>query len=345
MSHSRPIPHPHLVHTHIHIHTLQLIAALLLTLMLLWHISTITLVENYEMPEWWVRDFLAEHAKGWRLGVWGAVGVFVVADCVIALAGLDWWCGVLEQRTVSVFKDEGAGQTYQRPFSCYIHASSTTRAPRAHAQPSTRRSRPTHRTRVLLLSAFDLLMLAVLAGHSVTYFVSLPTAIAFCSLPAVLASPDQAFGVDKVQLSVRDRCCGLNVDIHVAGGFAVFMALVLGLLHLAGLVVRGWDGMVGVIEREHQQGGQMSAVDSAVSESGVLSSRGSYCISASRHSTAAGGPRIRNSSGPEEGSAGIRFVNWSDEGAGRTARHRAACLEESEAPQWSEVFLECLIDA
>lgn len=66
-----------LIKAYIHIHTLQFIAALLLTLMLLWHISTITLVENYQMPEWWVRDFLAEHANGWRVGVWGVVGVFV----------------------------------------------------------------------------------------------------------------------------------------------------------------------------------------------------------------------------------------------------------------------------
>jgi hypothetical protein len=45
--------------------------------MLLWHISTITLVENYMMPEWWVAQFLAEHANGWRVGVWAGVGVLV----------------------------------------------------------------------------------------------------------------------------------------------------------------------------------------------------------------------------------------------------------------------------
>lgn len=77
--HTPPHHHHHrlLIQTHIHIATLQLIAALLLTLMLLWHISTVTLVENYQMPEWWVHDFLAEHASGWRVGVWAAACVFV----------------------------------------------------------------------------------------------------------------------------------------------------------------------------------------------------------------------------------------------------------------------------
>lgn len=81
MSSPCPTPHHHLAKAHIHIYTVQLIISLLLTLMLLWHISTITLVENYQMPDWWVREFLAEHAKGWRVGVWGVVVVFVSGCC------------------------------------------------------------------------------------------------------------------------------------------------------------------------------------------------------------------------------------------------------------------------
>ena len=74
---SHPTPRHRILTVNIHICTLQLIAALLLTLMLLWHISTITLVENYKMPAWWVKCFLAKHANGWRVGVWTVVGVFV----------------------------------------------------------------------------------------------------------------------------------------------------------------------------------------------------------------------------------------------------------------------------
>lgn len=61
----------------IYISILQLITALLLTLMLLWHISTVSLVENYMMPAWWVEEFLATHANGWRVGVWTIVSALV----------------------------------------------------------------------------------------------------------------------------------------------------------------------------------------------------------------------------------------------------------------------------
>jgi hypothetical protein len=58
-------------------HTLTLIFSLLLTLMLLWHISTITLIENYDMPKWWEKVFLDEHTKGWKIGIWVGVGLLV----------------------------------------------------------------------------------------------------------------------------------------------------------------------------------------------------------------------------------------------------------------------------
>lgn len=73
----KPTSRQHIITVHIHVATLTLIAALLLALMLLWHISTITLVENYYMPQWWVKAFLAEHANGWRVAVWVLVGVLV----------------------------------------------------------------------------------------------------------------------------------------------------------------------------------------------------------------------------------------------------------------------------
>lgn len=172
-------------------------------------------------------------------------------------------------------------------------------------------------------------MLAILAAHSVTYFVSLPTAIAFCSLPAVLASPDQEFGEDKVPLSVQDRCIGLNVDIHVAGGFAVFMALVLGMLHLAALVARMWEvvtcgkgGVIGTVERKQREGRRMDGVDSTIGESSARCSSVSCCIPGSRKSTtlSAGGPSTSTSISEEERIIGIRSVDATDEGAEGSAR-------------------------
>jgi hypothetical protein len=76
----------------IYISTLQFIAALLLLLMLLWHISTVSLVKKYYMPEWCVADFMAELQKEWRTAVWVVVLTLVPIDCAHALLCLDWWC-------------------------------------------------------------------------------------------------------------------------------------------------------------------------------------------------------------------------------------------------------------
>lgn len=291
----------------------------------------------------------------------------MLGDCWGALMGVDWWCGVLNGRwgggegvdevtrsceshgrTTSISKDDSHVARH-----AYI-SSATHAAPASRIQPSTHHPlshrRFSHTTRTLLLTALDLLMLAILAAHGVTYFVSLPTAIAFCDLPAVLSSPAQELGEDKVPLSVRDRCIGLNVDIHVAGGFAVFMALVLGLLHLAALGLRGWEavrfGREGVV-------GQMVKsewIGLAVGESSALGSRVSYIsVSGKSEGQAGGGLQASTSIGAEERSTGIRFVNWSGEGGERTARRRVARSYESEAlngsSNWSEMFLECLVDA
>lgn len=81
---------PHLIlKAHTHCATLQLIAALLLTLMLLWHISTVSLVEKYQMPGWWVRAFLARHASAWQVGLWSVVGVLVSVEWVRKI-GWEW---------------------------------------------------------------------------------------------------------------------------------------------------------------------------------------------------------------------------------------------------------------
>jgi hypothetical protein len=70
-------PRGHILITNIYISSLQFISALLLTLMLLWHISTVSLVENYQMPPLWVQKFLAEHANEWKVFVWSATSALV----------------------------------------------------------------------------------------------------------------------------------------------------------------------------------------------------------------------------------------------------------------------------
>jgi hypothetical protein len=69
--------HHRIISANIYIHTLLLIASSLLALMLLWHLSTITLIADYDMPTWWERAFRDEVARGWKVGVWVCVGVLV----------------------------------------------------------------------------------------------------------------------------------------------------------------------------------------------------------------------------------------------------------------------------
>ena len=194
-------------------------------------------------------------------------------------------------------------------------------------------------TRLLLLSIWDVLLIAILAAHIVTYFVSLPTALALCSLPRVLAHPDIKYLVIDRSLTVRNACLGLNMDIHVAGGFAVFLALMLGTLHLAALAVRFWKCVAfkraGVVSRcaDQEEKADVEGVGKRASEvAGVsLTSRTAVSISG------------------EERSTGIEFVDWNAERAEQMARRRAARTDESETSKvgskWSETVLECLIDA
>lgn len=167
-------------------------------------------------------------------------------------------------------------------------------------------------------------------------------------------------------LSMRDRCIGLNMDMHVAGGFAVFMAIMLGLLHLAALVVRVWEmilfGRAGVMQTTSSNGEQKVAYGSM---DGKVSASSSTLVSLSQTcsslESSASRPPLRTDSAvsplqsciassiaAEERSTGIRFVDWSAERMERTTRRRIDQTERGEAldgtSKWSEVLLECLID-
>lgn len=283
---SEPSPHPTLAKrkriltAKIDISILQFIVALLLTLMLVWHISTVTLVEHYEMPIWWHDDFMAELKKGWRIAMWVVVFFMVPVDCVHTFLCLDWFWHLLhgeddggettnspststlperggdEEKAVSRIRQ--CGKAHKR--SCNKHdratdASTPSRLSSSSSPSSTTLATSTpseelytyhpllhrrlsSRTRNILLSILDLVMLAILTGHIVSYFLSLPQYLSHCYTTNVAAAPDIIFGADKKPVSVKDACIGLNVDIHIAGGFSTFMATVLGMLHVAALVVR-----------------------------------------------------------------------------------------------------------
>lgn len=253
---SHATPRERVLTANIYISTLQLITALLLTLMLLWHISTVTLIENYRMPPWWVKLFVAELPTGWRVAVWAVVMILVPLDSLHALLCLDWWCFHLHDRRGNE-QDEDIDNRSRKTHDCRIHASTISQLSSRTASSSTSEvasppsgqprtyhplRRPLLRSPVqnILQSVLDITMVAVLAAHTASYFLSLPRYLAHCRGPAVESAPEVEFGEANVPLSVRDRCIRLNVDIHIAGGFAVFMAIVLGLLHIAGLAVRAW---------------------------------------------------------------------------------------------------------
>ncbi|KAF3003197.1 pre-mRNA-splicing factor 8 [Curvularia kusanoi] len=389
-SHSQTSSHERILTLNIYISIFQLIAALLLTLMLLWHISTVSLVENYMMPAWWVEEFLATHANGWRVGVWTIVGALVVLDCLHALLILDWWCAMScryqgggKEWEQGSYGERTAGEEWEKQENgdALVRFSSSEQGTDRAFQPSTRHSsffdsavvdenanpattnlphtnhpllhpRLPLVTQLVLISILDILMMLVLASHNVTYFVSLPTALEFCSHDRLLARP-VPFGVKRVLLSERDRCIGLNVDIHVARGFAVFMAMVLGLLHLAALTVRICEcvqfGREGVVPYVHpEQGTQVGVGDVVIEE---LDTRPAVDLpfrprSNVYSSPSTDRPRAAASIDAEERSTSVNYVDWSAVRA-EQRRRREVRTDESgiskSSMRWSEALLECLL--
>lgn len=226
------------------------------------------------------------------------------------------------------------------------------------------------KTQNLLLSILDIITILTLAAHTVTYFVSLPTAIAFCNIPSGVSYPELELGTASVLPSMRDRCIGLNVDIHVAGGFAVFMAIILGILHLVTLAIRFWEcvrpGRDSFTEKRATDRGKkadlgglgdgtkassstvfsFSPRDSAhrCTSSGVAKTHTEKTISTIES-------RIAPSVSAEERSAGLRFGDCSAqraEYAGQAVRVHAGRTGRNgtldNVTMWSEILLECLID-
>lgn len=350
---------------------------------------------------------MAELASGWRVGVWAVVVVLVPIDCLHALLCLDWWCllqhgreGGDEKVDSRVGGDTMSGDektlesisvhrvTYDRSRNNHgrrTHASTMTQlsshasissatkvALTSPAQPHTYHPllhpHLLPRTRNMLLSTLDIIMLAILAGHITSYFISLPRYLKYCTGPDVLSAPDQEFGEARVPLSMQGRCIGLNVDIHVAGGFAVFMAIVLGLLHISALVVRIWErvhfGEEGVVGKAITEDDStircaskhdvppeaFDATDLVTRLSSTVSSKPRDEASEQPNS-AASTTTFRDSASisAEERSTGVKFVDWSAERADHTARRRELRTDSGEmskeGSKWGEVLLECLIDA
>ncbi|KAF3035541.1 pre-mRNA-splicing factor 8 [Didymella heteroderae] len=389
----QPTPRERFLTTNIHISILQFIAALLLTLMLLWHISTVTLVEKYEMPDWWEEDFIAELTKGWRIAVWVVVLFMVPIDCAHALLCLDWWCLLLYGRDdgcetgKNSIRGDTCGDDAKDTLCMSVHKDaydrSSNRRDRASGASTTWRLSPTTsvsatieamstsscqpyiyhpllherlslRAKNTLLSILDLILIAILISHIVSYFLSLPQYISHCNNAEVASAPDFPFGDTGKFLNVREGCIKLNVDIHVAGGFSTFMAIVLGVLHIAALVVRGWEfRKLGKVDtgNESERATGSSILEYPSSQSSSIASshpvhQGIFQPGSAASTTSLGSSK---SNGKEERGTGIRFVHWNAGPSDYTARRRGGKNEASEidkeGSKWDEMLLECLIDA
>ncbi len=75
--------------THILTSTLTLIASLLATLMLLWHLSTTHLIESHGMPEAWAQAFLKMQFSGLKGVLWWCS--FVVVRLPSGAIGAEGW--------------------------------------------------------------------------------------------------------------------------------------------------------------------------------------------------------------------------------------------------------------
>ena len=325
-----------------------------------------------------------------------------------ALLCLDWWCATKHSRgSVAAYSAEERGQPketmdQEKETNVNMHEETTgetqgQRSRGSHASTNSHFSSQTltssdsgtsltpsgsphtyhpflqprfsTKTQNLLLGILDIFTISTLAAHIATFFVSLPTAIAFCNIPSVVSYPELEFGTTNMLPSMRDRCIGLNVDIHVAGGFAVFMAIILGILHVIALAMRFQE----YIRPGRDISGEKRAADEAqeadlgclgdgakasfstvfssgrrdsthrCTSSGTVRTHGKRTISTTQS-------RISSSVSAEERSAGLRFVGWSGERAdhaGHAARMRAGRTGGSETSEnvtiWCEVLLECLV--
>jgi hypothetical protein len=83
---SNPHRKMHIHETHVLIYTIILIASLLVLLMMLWHISTAHLIDNYNMPQEWYAEFINEQFPGWRIGLW--VLLFFMVRILKARSGM-----------------------------------------------------------------------------------------------------------------------------------------------------------------------------------------------------------------------------------------------------------------
>lgn len=292
-----------------------------------------------------MQQFKAHQLSGWKIGVWVGICTGVVGDmCVQAWCVEGVWHAV-NPHSVALrgSKDGLEGDGFEAGINgIKIEKEDDDEADGKNPSP--------RRTTFFSLVAFDMFILTLLTLHVSTYILSLPSSLAFCNLPDLLVHPDIQLGGAGRRISPREACVGLNVDIHVAGGFAVAWGVVLGVLHALGLGVRFWEWMReggGWKAEQGEEGGGGSEESEEGRTGRTLQSEvdGSHAS----NSTAIIAPREAAALGNEVRTTEMRFVDCDVKRVGQ-ARRRACRSVDSQTEEgegegkWSEALLECLVD-
>ncbi|KAF2677313.1 hypothetical protein K458DRAFT_396013 [Lentithecium fluviatile CBS 122367] len=364
---------------HILTYSLTIIASFLVLLMVVWHISTTHLIDDYGMPEDWEQEFFKKQFAGGKATLWGMLFAVVLIDCMLALLALDYYHGCRYDRgkgenvpmpgavKAEISKRNAKALESASPTSynsnrrrrcSSINAPTSERTmtptrpqPRPEILPATpphtyhplhsRRLRPSER--FLVQTAYDALIMGLLATHIANFFASFPSNMRACHYrrKSLLAVTDPL----HTKLTIEQRCYRINIDIHVAGGFDVALCAVLLALHM-------WhfgDRIYGVCK---------STVDGALGS--CVSSDDEDVVPAMRTiGRSLPNAQLMGFTGPQNARAfstsvdeeskmaidmGIKPRDWNIEKSGdREATSRVASGDSSAEGGWSEALLECLV--
>ncbi|KAF2711851.1 hypothetical protein K504DRAFT_489640 [Pleomassaria siparia CBS 279.74] len=120
---------------HCFLYGLIFITSFLATLMMLWHISTAHLIDNYDMPPEWSRTFIKAQFPVWRIAMWVALFSIVPLNIIHALLALDFYAGLVhpwgqDKAMNKTSRDDDAESTTSNP-----HGANT--PPNTKRDPST----------------------------------------------------------------------------------------------------------------------------------------------------------------------------------------------------------------
>lgn len=124
----------------------------------------------------------------------------------------------------------------------------------------------------LLLIAYDLLLVCILAAHACSYMINIHSVKLLCDPDSPLLNNEtferykergfvtQPLEKDLEVLDFKQRCNRLNWFIHIAGGFASALAVILAYMHLATLSLRVCElGLEHVDRKQDQTAGKEDA--------------------------------------------------------------------------------------